>query len=380
MVLSSLFLLILGVLPVLPSQMTLFFRPIAIFVCLYYPFYQYGFSRSIWCLLLLQLFLTVVFMINSLDAPSFMNWMSGVLFAAFYVVVVQRRWEKTEILVFLHTILVASLIYSAIILRENGGLLHTNDAGDITFLGVHVNANSAAFGTVPGALTAVSFFLFGRRYRRNSFAYKFFYLGVALLLFYVLIGLGGRSAFFSAVMGSALIAWKRIGSERIPGNRIVFRIILILVVLAVYHYGPILTKGTHAYRLFDYQNLTDANGREEMAAIAWQMIRERPLLGGGFRHWELHSGQYLALHNTFLSYGVIGGYPAMVLLIIFYFFTAMELLVNRHFIPLAFFMESLMHSLTEPGMDYYAYIPLLIAFILHRYSSATGQETYTIVQ
>ena len=203
---------------------------------------------------------------------------------------------------------------------------------------------------------------------------------MSLLLFFVLVGLGGRSAFFSAVMGSALIAWKRIGSERIPGNRLVYRIILILVVLAVYHYGPILTRGTHAYRLFDYQNLTDANGREEMAAIAWQMIHERPILGGGVRHWELHSGQSLGLHNTFLSYGVIGGYPAMGLLILFYSLTALELLSKKHFVSLAFFVESLMHSLTEPGMDYYAYIPLLVAFILHRYSSATGLEAYTIVQ
>ena len=70
----------------------------------------------------------------------------------------------------------------------------------------------------------------------------------------------------------------------------------------------------------------------------------------------------------------------MALLVLFYVLAAAELLRAKNYISLAFYLESLFHSLTEPGMDYYAYIPLTIAFILHLYAKTHGCQVSQIVK
>lgn len=164
-----------------------------------------------------------------------------------------------------------------------------------------------------------------------------------------------------------MIIWE--WGEAIKGNnqRIIFRIFLILLLLAIYHFGPIWTEGTHAYRLFDYDNLMDMNGREDMAEQAMELIHEHPFFGGGLDYWSVRTNNALMVHNSFLADGVWGGFTAIVLLGLFFLFAVLELFSTKSLVPIAFFVAAIFHTLTEPGMDYYSYIPLTLAFMLHRY-------------
>ena len=54
---------------------------------------------------------------------------------------------------------------------------------------------------------------------------------------------------------------------------------------------------------------------------------------------------------------------------------AVEMIKGRNLIPLAFVAELFCHTYTEPSMDYYAYIPLVLAYILVRYSRYKSSDT-----
>ena len=87
-----------------------------------------------------------------------------------------------------------------------------------------------------------------------------------------------------------------------------------------------------------------------------------------------NSGESLGTHNTFLTVMVMSGYVGGVLFALFLIAVFLDLLRVRNLIPLAFLMELLMHSYTESGMDYYAYIPLILALVLARYISYQSDD------
>lgn len=378
----AVFFLILGTLPALPSALTQVFRPVVIAVCFFFPTaYTYRLSRSHWALIIFHIYITFVFLAHPLSGDKFMAWAAMVLFAAFFILLTQRVWTRNEINTILHVVLIACVVFCLVLYRDNPRLFHNDQGEDVTFFGKHVNANSAAFAIVPGALVGVFFLFFAQEHRnQKSVFWKLLYLGETVLAYVMLVGMGGRSAFFAAVIGGIMIVWEWGEAIRQRNKRIVFRVLLLLLLLLVYHYGPIWTEGTHAYRLFDYDNLTDMNGRDDMAEVAMSLIREHPFFGGGFGYWDLKTNHDLMVHNSFLSNGVTGGFTAMILLVAFFVFAAIELIRSRSLIPLAFFVEALFHSLTEPGMDYYAYIPLILAFVIQRYCLSHNCMSKQIVQ
>ena len=75
----------------------------------------------------------------------------------------------------------------------------------------------------------------------------------------------------------------------------------------------------------------------------------------------------MGTHNTFLTFMVSTGWIGGILLGLFLIAAVFEMLKTRNLIPVAFMAEVLLHSWAEPGMDYYAYIPLTLAFIITRY-------------
>lgn len=376
------FFLILGILPRLNSTVTLFLRPLILLFCIINPTqYANRLSRSTIILLILQFYMVFVFVIHEPSLTNLKSWISVLLFALFYVFLIYRTWNRQEIIFLLHVVVFATFVYSLVVLTQNTHLFHENASEDITFFGVHVNANTAAFATVPGLLSSLYLLLFSSASNLKLRLSYYLILALGVIGFFVvLIGLGGRSAFFSAALGATLIVWEWSAESHTIGKRNSIRALLILLLVLLYYYGPIITEGTHAYRLFDYDNITDLNGRDDLAEIAWRLIHEHPIFGGGYDYWDLHSDSSVALHNTFLLFGVWGGYTAMVLLILFYVVAAVELLTAKNYISLAFYLEALFHSLTEPGMDYYAYIPLTIAFILHLYSKGHRCLTSQIVK
>lgn len=356
-------------LPALPSSLTQFIRPVVIGACLFLTRKkeQYWFSSSIRCLILIEFYNFLVFAGNPMTSSALKAFTTAVLYAVFFIVLQMTVWNKREIRAFLWAIIVSCSICAVLVYYENPKMFEGN-VEDITFLGIHMNTNTAAFEIVPGFLAAVFVFLFGRRKSRYYFMTGVFLVGCISICGFLLFGLASRSAFFAAVIGGSILLWG--ASERIIDIRKkrLLRILFVLLAIFFLAEGPKLAEGTHAERLFDYEMIFDSNGREELNEVARQLIKAKPFFGGGFDYWANESGEYLEVHNTFLAWGVVGGYTEMILLISFFALALKDLLAAKSIIPLAFFVEPLFHSLTEPGMDYFMYVPLSIAFMLVKYA------------
>ena len=369
--------LIIGVLfaflPALPDSVTIFIRPAVIVACLFFTRTKayYKFTPSIKCLILIQFYNFFVLVGNPMTSSSVQAFATAVLYAVFFVVLQMTVWTKREIKMFLWAIIVSCSICAVLTLLENPNMFKGSAGEDITFLGVHMNTNTAAFEIVPGFLVAVYFYLFGRsRKDQYYFMKSLFLIGCAGICSFLLLGLACRSAFFAAVIGGTILLWGATSKTVNAKSRNWQRVLLVLVLILIFTAGPKLTEGSHAERLFDYDMLFDSNGRDEMNEVAEQLIRKKPFFGGGYDYWANESGEYLGVHNTFLAWGVVGGYTEMALLIGFFILSLKDLLVSKSLLPIAFFIEPLFHSLTEPGMDYFMYLPLSIAFMLVKYSVA----------
>ena len=186
-----------------------------------------------------------------------------------------------------------------------------------------------------------------------------------------MFALACRSAFVSLALGIVLIVWQATNDIKGQQKRLFVKISIVLVALLVVQAAYVLAQGTNSERLF---NLNDDSGRGRLWDKAWDMIDENPVFGGGFDYWGDNSGESFGTHNTFLTIMVMSGYVGVILFALFLIAVFLDLLGVRNLIPLAFLMELLMHSYTESGMDYYAYIPLILALVLARYISYQSDD------
>ena len=360
-------------LPALSSSVTLFVRPVVIVACLFFSKKkaQYKFSSSIKCLILFQCYNFFVLVGNPITTSSAKAFLTAFLYAVFFIVLQMTIWTKREIKTLLWTIIVSCSICAVIALAENPNMFKGSAGEDITFFGVHMNSNTAAFEIVPGFLVSVYYYLFGRSRNDSRYFLKgLILIGCAGICSLLLLGLASRSAFFAAVIGGTILLWESTSNSVSIKERRHKRFLLILMLVFIFAIGPSLAEGSHAERLFDYDNLFDSNGRDGMNDVARELMKKKPFFGGGYDYWNNESGEYLGVHNTFLAWGVTGGYTGMALLIAFFALALKDLLSTRSLLLVAFFIEPLFHSLTEPGMDYFMYVPLSMAFILLRYSLA----------
>ena len=369
-VLCGIFLLILGFLPALPGMITQTFRPLFILACILVPAKYYKLHSEKWQVaLLVYWFLTLV--LNPITANAFRSYVALVLFGLFFIFAASRVWTRREIEVLLNTVIVATFALSLVLIASNNGIIKHADGMRINFLSFTVNRNTPAFGCVPGVLCAtIGFF-----YEKKNRAYKLFCLITVLLGSFSAFALACRSAFISLALGVILIVWQITREKDSYRKRFEVRIVFLIFILLTIVVAYSLAQGTSSERLFD---LKDDSGRSEMWDKAWELIDEKPILGGGFDYWGDDSGEELGTHNTFLSIMVMSGYTGGVLFVIFLIATFLDLLKARNLIPIAFFAELAMHSYTESGMDYYAYIPLILAFILARYITHQSRDLKTV--
>lgn len=356
--------LVVGIAPTLPSPITQPLRPVVILICFLIPSrYTYKTNKAISVLLLYFFYMTLVFLSHSLTTDSFMAWMSDLLFGLFFIVLSQRMWSGKEIRAFVFTVFISGVLYAALLLRETPDLFH--NTGNLSLLGHYVNDNAAAYDISPAALSGAVLFLNYRRNKKNSI-FKLFILAGTLFCYYILICLGQRGAFFSSVIGAAMIIWER--TKYYPRKKIYLRALLLIIIAIGLVVGPRVTEGTHAERLFDYEHITDDNGRDQLNDRAKELIKEKPIFGGGYQYWEQESGFDMGLHNGFYLSMVIGGYIAGFLISAFFIYLLYDIYKRNSLISLAFVVEAGVHMFVDSGLDYYSYIPLIIAYILVRYS------------
>ena len=366
--LSAVFFLILGILPILPSQITQMLRPAAIALCFMFPApFQYQLTASGKCMLVFMTYYVLVLLSHPITQESLMSWASLELFSAFFLFVIARPWSKNNIRLLLIVAALATTFFSVIIFRDNPDFLHEKAYVGILFMSTSVNDNTAAFGIVPGTLCSLLLFFYSPKKHIVNWPKILFFL-CAGISFFSLFCIGARSAFFSALAGAALIVLEWSNDLNTFGERTFARVTMVFLLIALFVIGTNVTAGTHSARLFDLDNLTNGTGRDLLAEQAWKMIHKKPIFGGGFDFWVIENGDPLGTHNTFLTHLVQGGYIALLIMLSFLLTTFVEFWKSKSFIPLAFFVEVVAHTFTESDLNYYAYIPLIISYSLVRYT------------
>lgn len=365
LILCAIFVLITAILRLLPSSLSQTFRPIFILACiLFSQNYRYKLTAEKWQLIIIA-YLGVVLFANTLTSIAIVTYVSILLFGLFFVAASTRIWSKREIRFILYSLVIATLILSAIVLISNPNLI-TTGADKVYFLSQKMNRNTFGFAVVPGTLCLEIILLYSNAGKQKKA------LGtIALLLYaYTVIALSCRSAVISVFLGSVLIYW-HYTAEFYEGRnrrkkRFGFFALLIVAVIVLYF----ALQNTTGSRLFDLKNDT---GRALLREAAMELVVEKPVFGGGFDYWA-DSGQTLATHNTLLTYMVASGYVGGALLAIFIISMLLECIKARNFISLAFLVELICHTLTESGMDYYAYIPMVLAYIILRYTQNSSHD------
>lgn len=357
-VLLALLMMLMAILPLLPSSLSQTFRPIFIFVCFLLPQKcRYRLAAEKWQLILIA-YLGVILLVNPITTTAIIAYVSILLFGLFFVAASTRIWSKKEIKLILYAVIVAAAFSAIVILRSNPSFISTGTA-KVKFFSETLNRNTLSFGIVPGVLCAEIVLL----YSNGKKAKKLLAIVAMFVYLYTLVALGCRSGAVSAFLGTLLIYWQFTCDHYEGRNRyrkrFVFCVLLITAVLILYF----TLQNTAGSRLFDLKN---DSGRSELREVAMQLISQKPIFGGGFDYWT-DSGQYMGTHNTFMTYMLASGYVGGLILAIFIISMLLECLKSRNLIPLAFLTELVCHTLTETGMDYYAYVPMVLAYIILRF-------------
>lgn len=356
LVLCLIILLVLGFLPVLPGGLTMFFRPAFILICLLSSrggIYRFGAEK--WMLINLAYYV-VIFFAFPITSSSFETVVSMELFGLFFILAASRPWSRHEITLIIKAITLACCICAVVVLYSNPALLHSGGDQHINYLSVEINRNTMAFSVVPGALCGAVFMLWGKRRLPGAAA--------LILCSYTAFAIGCRSAFYALAIGVFLMFWEKCREMPNKNRRFSAKLGIIAVTIVILIIIFYVSSGTYSHRLFDP---SDSSGRDKIWETAWELIHQKPVFGGGYDYWGT-SGLEIGTHNTFLTIMLYSGYVGGALLAIFLISVTLEVLKGRNLIPLAFVAELFCHTYSEPGMDYYAYIPLILAYVFVRYS------------
>ena len=376
-VLSAVLMLIVGFLPLLPRSFTILLRPAAILTCLVFADkIRYRMTYASKALLLFMAYLTAILLAHDLTSSAVTEYISMMLFAFFFIFETERVWSRREIRVIFVATAVAGFFCSIVLLNENESLRTMAGESELLFFGHLKNRNSMGFSIVPSALCS-ALLLFNDRKRRLP-VLRSVYLASLIICGYTVIATGARTASLAMLIGVLLIVLEytnRSGGARVRAAR---KIIVIILAAFVIYWLISFTEGTESARIF--KDLDDKSGREDLWEFARQLIREKPVFGGGFDYWSDMHGEELGTHNTYYTIMVTSGYVGAVFLTLFLGAVVLELLSVRSLIPLAFVVELIGHTYSESSLDYYAYIPLILAYILYHYTKNHNRPIRTIFQ
>lgn len=359
LVLCGVMIAVLGVLVKLPSFLIQLLRPSFIFFGFFAikkGFYSLGAVK--WQIISI-VYYTFILLFNPITSSVLTTYFSIVIFGIFFVCAVSITWNKGEIVLLLVSVVFACDIQSTGVLFSNPHLLTAGGNQHIDFLGSVLNRNPVAFAITPGVLSSLLILLNSKKGKLM----RLFSMASFLLCSFLVFALGCRSAFLSAAGGSLLIMWQKTKEGNSAQERANRKVLLVILVLIVFFAAMNLASGNYSERLFD---LNSDSGRQAIWDEAWALIDTKPIFGGGFDYWAA-TGHEMGTHNTFLTFMVSTGWVGGVLLGMLFIAVGVEILKSKNLIPMAFFVETLAHSWSEPGLDYYAYIPLIIALIITRY-------------
>ena len=375
--LCAVLMLIVGFLPLLPRSFTILLRPAAILTCIVFADkIRYRMTYAAKALLLFMAYITAILITHDLTSNAVTEYISMMLFAFFFIFETERVWSRREIRVIFVATAVAGIFCSIVLLHENESLHTMAGESELLFFGHLKNRNTMGFSIVPSVLCSTLLLFNDRKWKLPVL--RFVYLVSLIICGYTVIATGARTASLAMLIGVLLIVLEY--SNRSGNSRVrVSRRMLVIVLAALVIYGLIsFTEGTESARIF--KDLDNKSGREILWEFARQLIREKPVFGGGFDYWSDMHGESLGTHNTYYTIMVMSGYVGAFFLTLFLGAVVLELLSAHSLIPMAFVVELIGHTYSESSLDYYAYIPLVLAYILFHYTKYHNRPIRTIFQ
>ena len=371
-ILCAVLFVVLGMAAVAPNSVTQMLRPLFILACLLSLLKGvrlYRANSTKWAILS-SIYFTIILVFNTITTSALITYISMVLFLAFFILAGSYTWTKREIMLILFVVLLSCDFQAVVLNIFNPRLLYSTGNQHVSFLGTTTNRNPCAFALVPGALSGLIIF----KYCKKSNCLRLFGFFSCLLCFYTVFAIGCRSAFISVAVGAFLMLWqaereKATKIDRLQGEMkiIIFVVLLVLIMTLV-------VSDTYSERLFDY---SDSSGRKEIWKKAWTLIDAKPIFGGGYDYWS-EADYDIGTHNSLILLLLYSGYVGGTLITVMLFSVFVDCVRSHNLIPIAFFTETVCHTMTETSMDYYTFIPMVLTLIILKYIQSHKGGIYEI--
>ena len=344
------------VLQIIPDGMSQLFRPIIIFL-LFIQMVKYRAGSC--CARTLSLFLAIYYMavvaMTSWQRENLMLGSANALYALMFFTVAGTKWNCREIRWILMACFFAAAICATVLLFSNPFMDFSQAVdGHVKLFYQEYNRNLNAYCYAIGAVLGLTYLVHGKNVPRFVVFICF------SVVIYALLYSQCRGAFLCANVGMVISLYgKYVEIRKVDRLRYIVLVISTILGMIVLWY---LIKNSSLSRLIDGES---TSGRDEGIRRALHMYSEmdsfEKIFGAGFTYEasQLKAGQ-LGAHFVYATYLIATGAVGLVILILFYLSCLKTI---RGYVPYAFAILALLRTCFE-GMDYYIYIPLLLAFVI----------------
>lgn len=340
-----------------PSIITNIFRPVII-VVLFIEMHRRGEirgrTRSVALLTALYLSFLLLFL-GYFNSDEIKDGVGRILYLLMFFFIVGTPWTKKEIRIIITSVFLGCFACALVFMLSNNMTDYSQSEG-IELLGITVNRNKNAYAFAIGSALGLVFFL------RNRGVVRVIVMIMTAMIGYCLLYSQCRGAFFCAVMA---MAWFVLGElrdlKRRGSNHYLLFLILFILFCVVSYY---LIENSELSRLVD----TDStSGRDEGIEHALELFRASDIFSKVFGHGYLYETENTVgaiSHSVFTNYLLATGIIGAGLIVLIFLMSFLEIHGSIASSLLAMGTLRLFFEL----LDYYIYVPLILAFIISRYS------------
>lgn len=361
-IVAAVFFVILFHAPVMytPDIVTQIFRPIIVFF-LIITMTQRGkidFSARTFALLA-ALYCPFVLLLNSISVDEITSAVSATLYFLMFYAVAGTPWTKREVRFIIMACFAGAFACAvALFLSNDPTDLNVGVSGDMQMLGMHVNRNLNAYAFATGTIIGAAYLLYGKN--------KFWVGLLTAVIAYGLLYSQCRGAFFCAVLGVSILVFGRLLKikKRSEAKFLAYSVLFILFCVAAYY----VLKNSELSRLIDGES---KSGRDDGIKYAWQLFQNSDIFSKIFGHGFLFEKNNTAgpiSHLVYTQYLLSTGILGTCLMISMLLLTGLRI---KGSIPYALFTSAVLRTCFE-SLDYYIFIPLILAAIVYNRSSAFG--------
>ena len=312
-------------------------------------------SRSAVLSVALAIYCLAAAVMTGLQTGNLLGGGAAALFALMYAAVVAAAWNVRETKLIVFTCFFAAVVCAVILTFSNPFMDFTVANTDhVKLFHTQYNRNTNAYCYAIGTILGLNYLIYGKRSQRS-----FTLIGMSFVV-YALLYSQCRGAFLCAVLGSLISLYGKFSEIRRVDRARYYRCILLTVIMVIVLY--FLIKNSSMSRIVDGES---TSGRDEGIRRALRTYQNADLFGKifgcGFTYEEsfLKTGELLS-HFVYTNFLISIGMVGFVILILFFLSCVFE---SAGAISLSFLVCGLLRTCFE-SLDYYIYIPLILAALL----------------